>query len=132
MLYAYQDFPDDVDANAARDEIVNETIQLGYKYVADGHSRAVGTSHPEGNLWDNGADAIVELAHLMRLREHALNNFSDANIRHGQPMAKLEEVLVPVYLLHRFQIEAVGKLIGGSYFNYAYAWRWSDTGNAGR
>lgn len=118
VLYAYQDFPDDVDANAARGEIMNETIKLGYKYVADQDSRAVATSHPDGNLWDNGADAIVELAHLLRLREHALSNFSEANIRHGRPLATLEEVLVPVYLLHRFQIKAVGKLIGGSYFNY--------------
>ena len=117
VLYAYQDFPDDVDANAARSEIMNETIKLGYKYVADVDSRAVATSHPDGNLWDNGADAIVELDHLMRLREHALNNFSEANIRRGRPLATLEEVLVPIYLLHRFQIKAVGKLIGGSDFN---------------
>jgi len=34
-------------------------------------------------------------------------------------MATIEEVLVPLYLLHRFQIQAVGKLIGGQYFNYA-------------
>jgi len=118
VLYAYQDFPDGVDANAARSEIMNETIKLGYRYIADADSRAVATSHPYGNLWDNGADAIVELAHLMRLREHALSNFSETNIRRGRPLAALEEVLVPVYLLHRFQIKAVGKLIGGSYFNY--------------
>jgi hypothetical protein len=36
----------------------------------------------------------------------------------GRPLATIEEVLVPIYLLHRFQIEAVGKLIGGQYFNY--------------
>lgn len=34
-------------------------------------------------------------------------------------MATIEEVLVPLYLLHRFQIQAVGKLIGGQYFRYA-------------
>jgi len=33
-------------------------------------------------------------------------------------LAAIEEVLVPIYLLHRFQIKAVGKLIGGQYFNY--------------
>ena len=27
-------------------------------------------------------------------------------------------MLVPVYLLHRFQVQAVGKLIGGQYFTY--------------
>jgi hypothetical protein len=119
VLFAYQDFPDDVNAAAARRDIMNETIKLGYKYVVDADSRAVATVHPDGNLWDNGADAIAELKHLMRLREHALDNFSAANIRSGRPLASLEEVLVPVYLLHRFQIQAVGKLIGGSYFDYA-------------
>ena len=34
-------------------------------------------------------------------------------------MATLEEVLVPIYLLHRFQINAVGKLVGGHEFQYA-------------
>ncbi|MGI9201880.1 MAG: zinc-dependent metalloprotease [Woeseiaceae bacterium] len=119
VLFAYQDFPDDVDAVAARREIMNETVQLGYKYVADEDSRSVSAAHPEGNLWDNGADAIAELDHLTRLRAHALARFSENNIRPDRPLATLEENLVPVYLLHRFQIQAVGKLIGGSYYDYA-------------
>jgi len=119
VLYAYQDFADGIDADAARLEIVEETIKLGYKYVADSDSRAISSAHPDGNLWDNGADAIEELEHLLRLRAHALAGMSENNIRRGRPLATLEEVLVPVYLLHRFQIQAVGKLIGGSYFDYA-------------
>ena len=119
VLFAYQDFPDGVDADAARRAVMDETIKLGYKYVADSDSRSISSAHPDGNLWDNGADAIVELQHLLKLREHALDGMSEANIRDGRPLATLEEVLVPVYLLHRFQIQAVGKLIGGSYFDYA-------------
>jgi len=119
VLYAYQDFADGVDADQGRREIVEETIKLGYKYVADSDSRAVSTAHPDGNLWDNGTDAIEELEHLLRLRAHALARMSENNIRIGRPLATLEEALVPVYLLHRFQIKAVGKLIGGSYFDYS-------------
>ncbi|MCH8059625.1 MAG: zinc-dependent metalloprotease [Proteobacteria bacterium] len=118
VLFAYQDFPDDVDAQRGRQEILNETIRLGFKFVADEDSRSVSTAHPEGNLWDNGTDAIVELEHLLKVRAHALARFSERNIRLDRPMATLEEVLVPVYLLHRFQIKAVGKLVGGSYFTY--------------
>lgn len=118
VLYAYQDFSDDVDADAARLAIMNETIAAGFKYVADDDSRSIGTAHPDGNLWDNGADAIAELEHLLRVREIALGNFSEHNIRTQRPLATIEEVLVPIYLLHRFQIEAVGKLIGGQYFSY--------------
>ena len=118
VLYAYQDFADGVDADQGRRKIIEETIRLGHKYVADSDSRAVSTAHPDGNLWDNGSDAIVELEHLLKLRAHALDCMSERNIRIGRPLATLEEALVPVYLLHRFQIKAVGKLIGGSYFDY--------------
>jgi hypothetical protein len=118
VLYAYQDFPDGTDANAARQQIMDETIALGFKYVADGDSRSPGTSHPDGNLWDNGDDAIAELGHLMRVREIALRRFSERNIRLGRPLASIEEALVPIYLLHRFQLHAVGKLVGGQYFTY--------------
>jgi hypothetical protein len=107
ILYGYQDFPANVDAAAKREAIVGETIRT-YRYVADGDSRGVGTAHPYGNLWDNGTDAIAELEHLMRVRAHALGEFSERNIRPGRPLAAIEEVLVPVYLLHRYQLQAVG------------------------
>jgi len=118
VLYAYQDFPDEVDGDAARQEILSETIAAGFKYVSDTDSRSVATAHPDGNLWDNGEDAVAELEHLLRVRAIALENFSERNIRMGRPLATIEEVLVPIYLLHRFQIKAVGKLIAGQYFHY--------------
>ena len=118
VLYAYQDFPDGVDRAAARAAIMDETLAQGWKYVADAEARSLATSHPDGNLWDNGDDAIAELEHLMRVRAIALERFSVRNIRPGRALASIEEALVPIYLLHRFQIHAVGKLIGGQYFNY--------------
>ncbi|MEX2122586.1 MAG: zinc-dependent metalloprotease [Woeseia sp.] len=119
VIYAYQDFADGVDAAEARDRILSETIAAGLKYTGDSDSRPVGSAHPDGNLWDNGTDAVEELKHLLRVRAYALEHFSERNIRMGRPLATLEEVLVPVFMLHRYQIEAVGKLIGGQYFNYA-------------
>jgi hypothetical protein len=119
VLFAYQDFPDTQDSAAERRRIMEETIAQGFKYVADADSRHVSTSHPDGNLWDNGSDAIVELENLLEVREIALERFSERNIRLGRPLATIEEVLVPIYLLHRYQVEAVGKLLGGQYFSYA-------------
>ena len=119
VLYAYQDFPDGVDSAAARREIMNKTIADGYAYVADQDSRSVGSAHPDGNLWDNGTDAVAELEHLLAVRDYALARFSEQVIRRGRPIATIEEALVPIYLLHRFQLRAAGKLIGGSYFDYA-------------
>ena len=34
-------------------------------------------------------------------------------------MSSIEEVLVPMYLLHRYQIEAASKVLGGIEYNYA-------------
>lgn len=118
VMYAYHDAVDAKSINQERNSILEETI-ANYKFVSDDDSRPTGAPHPDGNLWDNGDDAIEELHHLMRVREFALQRFSERNIRPGRPLATLEEALVPVYLLHRYQIRAVGKLIGGQYFNYA-------------
>jgi len=118
ILWGYQDFPDGTDDAAARNGIMSETIDAGFVYVSDEDSRPVGSAHPLGNLWDNGADPIAELAHLLRVRAVALGNFSAQNIRPGRPMAELEEVLVPIWLLHRFQLIATGKLVGGQDWTY--------------
>jgi hypothetical protein len=48
-----------------------------------------------------------------------LDDFSEKSIPEGSPMAMIEEVLVPVYLLHRYQVEAVAKSVGGLYFTHA-------------
>jgi hypothetical protein len=127
ILYGYQDFPDDTDAQAERDRIMAETIESGMVYVADSDSRAIGSAHPLGNLWDNGTDSIEELQHLLAVRAYALDRFSANNIRPGMAMATLEEVLVPLYLLHRFQLIAVGKLVGGHQYSYAMRGDGQDT-----
>ncbi len=119
VLYAYQDFPDNVDANAERQKIMSETIARGFRYVSDSDARSPSTPHPEGNLWDNGADPLAELQHLMQVREIALQRFSERSIRIGRPLATIEEALVPIYLLHRYQLHAAGKLLGGQYFRYS-------------
>lgn len=118
VIYAYQDFPDGADVDAERAKVLEQTIADGFKYVADSDGRSIATAHPDGNVWDNGADAIAELEHLMNVRAIALGNFSERSIRLGRSWAEIEEVLVPLYLLHRFQIAAVGKLLGGVDFRY--------------
>jgi hypothetical protein len=63
-------------------------------------------------------DEFAERRKILEETINSLNNFSEQNIRPGRPLATIEEVLVPIYLLHRYQIQAVGKLIGGQYFKY--------------
>jgi hypothetical protein len=55
----------------------------------------------------------------MLVRARALDRFSENNIQLGEPMATLEEALVPLYLLHRYQVEAASKVLGGVRYTYA-------------
>ncbi len=119
ILFGYQDFPEGVDPNAGRAEIMSETLAMGLHNVADADSRSVGSAHPYGSLWDNGANAMDELENLTAVRRVVLDSFSDAVVREGRPLAQIEEALVPMYLLHRYQVQAVGKYLGGQYFDYA-------------
>jgi hypothetical protein len=118
ILWGYQDFPEGTDRRAAREQIMADTIDAGFVYVSDPDSRPVSSAHPLGNLWDNGADSVEELNNLLEVRALALAGFSENNIRPGQPMATIEEVLVPIYLLHRFQLIAAGKHVGGHTWTY--------------
>ena len=34
-------------------------------------------------------------------------------------MSTLEEAFVPIYMFHRYQLEATAKLLGGLYYTYA-------------
>ncbi|MEM7083126.1 MAG: zinc-dependent metalloprotease [Pseudomonadota bacterium] len=118
VLWGYQDFPDGIDDAAARAQILRDTLRSGLKYVADRDGRHVGSAHIDANLWDNGADPVVELNRLMTIRRIVIDRFSASNIAPDRPMATLEEVLVPMYLLHRFQLHAAGKVLGGGYYRY--------------
>ena len=68
-----------------------------------------------------GASRPAELNRILEVRKAALARFGPDAIRDGTPMAQLEDTLVPLYLLHRYQTEAAAKWIGG--LNYGYAVR---------
>jgi hypothetical protein len=71
------------------------------------------------HLWDNGTNAIDELSDVMKVRAAALRRFGENNIREGAPMATIEDVLVPIYMYHRYQVEAATKLIGGQDYTFS-------------
>ena len=56
---------------------------------------------------------------MMAIRRASLARFGEQAIKRGQPMSTIEEVLVPLYLHHRYQVEAAASSIGGIYFTYA-------------
>ena len=55
----------------------------------------------------------------MKVRAAALRRFGENNIREGAPMATIEEVLVPIYMYHRYQVEAAAKVIGGQDYTFS-------------
>ena len=103
------------------ESILKEARDKGIPYITDRDARAAGGASPIGHLWDSGPNAADELNRVMKVRAKALAGFSEDKVRVGFPMSTLEEVLVPVYLFHRFQLEAASKVVGG--LNYTYAVR---------
>ena len=45
--------------------------------------------------------------------------WGEAAIRRGMPMAMMEEILVPAYMYHAFQLEATASTLGGMHYIYA-------------
>jgi len=94
------------------------TYAAGYEFITDSDSRDPSGAHPRSHLWDNGASAPTELTRMLGLRNIKMQSFGLNAIKNGEPEALLEEVFVPLYLMHRYQIEATSKLIGGLDYTY--------------
>lgn len=88
-------------------------------FVSDPHSRPAGAAHPLGSVWDNGSDPVATLRHEIDVRRIAIEQFGLRNLKKGEPLSSLEEKLLPLYLHHRYQLEAAAKSIGGIHFTYA-------------
>ena len=117
--FGYQDFAPGADESKLLDGILRRAAQKGLLFITDSDSRPEGSAHPSSHLWDSGANAVDELNRLMEVRGRVLARFSANNIREREPMSRLEDVLVPVYLLHRYQTEAAARVLGGLFYTYA-------------
>lgn len=118
VKYAYSDFPDGTDETTALNQILEESYQAGHRFIADRDARPIGGAHPYAHLWDNGKTAVEEFNHLLAVRQIAMNNFSKDQLKAGEPLSVLRDRLVPLYFLHRYQLEGVVKLIGGQDYDY--------------
>lgn len=119
IRFGYSDFPDGTDQARALDSLLAAARARNLLFLADQDARPAGSAHPQVHLWDNGADAATELDRVMDVRRAALRRFGEAAIRAGAPLATMEEALVPLYLHHRYQVEAAVKVVGGQFYTYA-------------
>ena len=111
IRYAYAQFPPGANEDAGADRIVARGADGA---VRQGPRRAPGQRRASArSVWDAGTDPIAMLKHEMEVRRIALSQFGLENIPVGTPLSSLEEMLVPLYLHHRYQLEAAAKSIGG-------------------
>ena len=118
-MWLYRQYPEGVDENAAGDALLESARASGLRYIDDPQGRGVGTAHPYASVWDNGADPVASLLNVMQVRDVALENFGLNVLQSGEPTSRLRAVIVPIYLYHRYQVNAAAKMIGGYEFHYA-------------
>ena len=119
IAYGYTDFAPGTNEVYALNKILQDAAKNRLTFISDRDARDPAGLNPNAHLWDVGKDPVNGLKEVIKVREKALSQFGENSIVKGTPLALLEDVLVPVYLFHRYQVEAVTKQVGG--LNYTYA-----------
>jgi len=119
IAYGYSQFPSGADERQSLDAMLRADTDKGLVYLTDEDARPLGSLSPRAHLWDNGPNPADELTRILTVRKAALARFGEDAIQPGAPLATLEDTLVPLYLLHRYQTEAAAKEIGGLDYRYA-------------
>jgi hypothetical protein len=119
ITWGYREFPSGADEPAELNKIISDALGRGLRFLTDQDARPPGSSSSLAHLWDSGGNAVDELNRLMQVRGAALRRFGENNIRTGTPLSTIEDALVPIYLLHRYQVEAASKFIGGMDYTFA-------------
>ncbi len=118
VAYSYADFPEGTSEREGLNTILDKAQDDGLRFITDQDARPQGSAHVLAHLWDNGKDVSQELDDMLKIRELAISNFSMDNIRANEPNSVLEDIFAPLYFFHRYQTEAVAKVVGGLEYNY--------------
>ena len=116
IRYGYGVFPEATEA-AELKKVLDGAWDKDIKYMTNQDSDL----HPRVDQWQNGTDMAAELTRMMGIRRAGLERFGETAIQKDWPMAMIEEVLVPLYLHHRYAVEAAASTVAGQ--NYIYAFR---------
>ncbi|MEH6680041.1 MAG: zinc-dependent metalloprotease [Sediminicola sp.] len=115
--YSYSDFPKGAEREGLN-KLLEKASEKGLRYISDSDARPTGGAHALAHLWDNGKSPEKELRAMLDVRKLGIAHFSIDNIRKNEANSVLEDVFAPLYFFHRYQTEAVSKLIGGLDYNY--------------
>jgi len=121
IRYGYTEFASPGEEEEELKKILADSQARDVVFMTDQDARTetVSGAHPRAHLWDNGRSPVDELERILHVREAALAHMSEKTIHIGEPLSTLEDRLVLVYLLHRYQVEAAVKLVGGLDYTYA-------------
>ncbi|MBL0326348.1 MAG: zinc-dependent metalloprotease [Cytophagaceae bacterium] len=119
IIWGYQDFPKGVNEKMELERIVKNLFEKRLQFLTDQDARPDGSVHPQTHLWDNGSNATEELTRVIEMRKVVLSEFDDKKIPDGTPLAQIEEVFVPMYMLHRYQVQSASKSLAGAYYSNA-------------
>ncbi|MDB4196409.1 zinc-dependent metalloprotease [Flavobacteriaceae bacterium] len=118
VAYSYSEFNSE-DEKVELNNILENAYNDGLRFITDSDARSKSGAHANAHLWDNENDVVKGLNNILAVRDKAIKDFSKFNIKSYETYSKLEDVFVPLYFLHRYQTEAVVKLIAGLDYNYA-------------
>ena len=130
IKYGYSEPGSTANEQAYLERILEEGVAAGMLFISDADARPAGAAHPLANLWDNGGDPIAMLRHELEVRRIGLSEFGLRNVPTGTPLSLLEAKLLPLYLHHRYQLQAAVKSVGG--VNYTYAVKAASGANPGQ
>ncbi|MGB3590831.1 MAG: zinc-dependent metalloprotease [Nonlabens sp.] len=119
VQYAYGSPAGNETEDSYLDRILKQADQNQLPFISDRDARDPAGAHATAHLWDNGKLAAVELAHILEVRQLAMKNFSPENVSGGTVLSEFEDLFVPIYFMHRYQVEAAVKAVGGITYNYA-------------
>jgi len=115
--YGYRQFAPGTDEKAALTRILDEAWKEDLRYMTNQDT----DSNPKVDQWSNGVDQADELYRMMKVRRAALDKIGEHTIRAGAPMATIEEPLVPIFMYHRYAVEAAASMVAGQ--DYIYGMR---------
>ncbi|MCU8012916.1 zinc-dependent metalloprotease [Shewanella sp. SM74] len=118
IAYGYSDQGDARTQQALQVDLLADVAKRGLRYIGEADSRQKDASQAYASLWDSGDDPIDQLGKLNKIRTKAIADFSSAALLPNEPLGELADAFAPIYLLTRYQIDAVAKFIGGTDYNY--------------
>ncbi|ALV37793.1 zinc-dependent metalloprotease [Streptomyces sp. CdTB01] len=118
VAHAYGQFADE---DAALAQLRAEAAGSGLRFVSDEDAQGSRAAHADAVTWVTGGDAPQALETMLRVRRIALEGFSRGVLPPNRQTGELEERLTLLHLLHRHEVIAVARLVGGVRYAYGLA-----------